>query len=273
MNEENKLAEIKKEDSKKKPIFFIVLIILGVLGGFLGYFMASQQEKMDVFLGFFKDNTQILSIIFSVLLIVTGIIFSMIFVIRFKSAKKMWANEDERDDNWDKIEEKLSSLIVFLSCAIINLFFLFGCSVYNIRGNFRRPDDGIGTLDIIYDIFFVCTILFMFIFNFVFFYMQKKIVDFEKVMNPEKKGSLYDFDFNKKWYESFDEAERNQVGLASYKAFIIVSKTCIVMIAVLIFIGMIADITILPLLCVCVLWIVQVIAFGIESRKATGKMM
>lgn len=273
MNEENKLAEIKKEDSKKKPIFFIVLVVLCILGGFLGYFMASQQEKMDVFLGFFKENSQIISIFFSVLLIVTGIIFSVSFTIRFSLIKKMWAKEDERDDNWDKIEEKLSSLATFISCAIINLFFLYGCSVYNIRGNLRRVDDGIRTLNILYNIFFICTIVAMFVFNFVFFYMQKKLVDFEKIMNPEKKGSLYDFGFSKKWYESFDEAERNQVGIASYKAFIIVSKTCIGMIGVLIFIGMIADITILPLLCVCVLWIVQVIAFGIESRKSMGKIL
>ena len=113
----------------------------------------------------------------------------------------------------------------------------------------------------------------MLIFNFVFFYMQKKLVDFEKIMNPEKKGSLYDFGFNKKWYESFDEAERNQVGIASYKAFNIVSKTCLIMIAALMFLGMVLEITIIPLLSVCVLWLVQVIAFGIESRKASKKLM
>ena len=42
MNEEKKLAEIKNEDSKKKPIFFVVLAVLCILGGFLGFFMASQ---------------------------------------------------------------------------------------------------------------------------------------------------------------------------------------------------------------------------------------
>ncbi|MCR4930559.1 MAG: DUF3169 family protein [Lachnospiraceae bacterium] len=273
MNEEKKLEEIKKEDSKKKPIFFIVLVVLCVFGGFFGYFMASQEEKLDVFMGFFRDNTQILSIFFSMLLIITGLVFSISFIIRFKSVKKIWANVEERDDNWDIIERKLSSLATFINFAIINLFFLYGCSVYNIRGNLRRLDDGIRILNILYDVFFVATILFMFVYNFVFFYMQKKIVDFEKIMNPEKKGSLYDFGFGKKWYEGFDEAERKQVGIASYKAFVIVSKTCIGMIAVLIFLGMIADITIIPLLCVCALWAVQVIAFGIESKRVIGKLL
>ena len=145
--------------------------------------------------------------------------------------------------------------------------------MYNIRGNLRGIDEGVRILNILYDISFVCSIIFMFVFNFVFFYMQKKLVDFEKIMNPEKKGSLYDFGFNKKWYESFDEAERNQVGIASYKAYIIVSKTCLVMIAVLMFMGMVLEITILPLLSVCVLWVVQVIAFGIESKRASKKLL
>ena len=272
MNEEKKIEEIKKEDSKKKPVFFIVLVILCILGGFLGFFMASQQEKMDVVLNLFRDNTQILSIFFTAVLIVTGIVFSIYFIIRFRSLKKLWAKEDERDDNWDYIEEKLSSLVTFIGCAIIISFFLYGCSMYNIRGNLRGIDEGVRILNILYDISFVCSIAFMFVFNFVYFYMQKKLVDFEKIMNPEKKGSLYDFSFNKKWYESFDEAERNQVGIASYKAFIIVSKTCLIMVAVLMFMGMVLEITILPLLSICVLWLVQVIAFGIESKKASKNM-
>lgn len=271
MNEEKKLEEIKKEDSKKKPIFFIVLVILGALGGLIGYFMASQQEKLDYILNLFKENNQIVSIFFTALLIVTGIVFSLSFIIRFRRLKKLWAKEEERDDNWDYIEDKMSSLATFIGSAIIISFFLYGASVYNIRGNFRWIGEGADILDIIYGYAFACTIIAMFIFNFVYFYLQKKIVDFEKIMNPEKKGSLYDFGFNKKWFECYDEAERNQVGIASYKAFIIVSKTCLGMIGVLIFLGMVVEITILPLLCVCALWLVQLIAFGIESRKAAKR--
>ena len=94
MNEEKKLAEIKNEDSKKKPIFFVVLAVFCVLGGFLGFFMASQQEKMDVILNLFKDNTQILTIFFAALLIITDLVFSISFIIRFKSLKKLWAKNN-----------------------------------------------------------------------------------------------------------------------------------------------------------------------------------
>lgn len=273
MNEEKKIEEIKKEDSVKAPIFFIVLAGLCVFGGFFGFFIGAMQEKMDYILSLCRENTQIISIFFTMLLILTGTIFSLYFIIRFSMLKKLWAKEEERDDNWDYIEDKLAALLTAVSCAIIITFFLYGCAVYNIRGNLSVIEPGMGIIDKLYDIAFGCSIIFMLIFNFVFFYMQKKLVDFEKIMNPEKKGSLYDFGFNKKWYESFDEAERNQVGIASYKAFNIVSKTCLIMIAALMFLGMVLEITILPLLSVCVLWLVQVIAFGIESKRASKKLL
>jgi len=273
MNEEKKIEEIKKEDSVKAPIFFIVLAGLCVFGGFFGFFIGAMQEKMDYILSLFRENTQIISIFFTVVLIVTGTIFSLYFIIRFTTLKKLWAKEEERDDNWDYIEDKLAALLTAVNCAIIISFFLYGCAVYNIRGNLSVIEEGMGIICLLYDIAFGSSIIFMLIFNFVFFYMQKKIVDFEKIMNPEKKGSLYDFKFSKKWYESFDEAERNQVGIASYKAIIIVTKTCLIMIATLMFLGMVLEITILPLLSVSVLWLVQVIAFGIESRKASKKLL
>ena len=107
---------------------------------------------------------------------------------------------------------------------------------------------------------------------FLFFHLQRKLIELEKIMNPEKKGSLYDFKFSKKWYESFDEAERKSVGIASYKAFGIVNYTCLVMTVVLIFLGMVCEITILPYLTVVIIWLAQIIAFGVESGKTMGKM-
>ena len=90
-------------------------------------------------------------------------------------------------------------------------------------------------------------------------------------MNPEKKGSLYDFRFLKKWYEGYDEAERKQVGIASYKAFKIVNTTCATMLVLLLFLGMVVNITILPLLTVAVIWLSQIISFGIECKLVSHR--
>lgn len=49
--------------------------------------------------------------------------------------------------------------------------------------------------------------------------VQQKIVDLVRRMNPEKQVSVYDSKFQKKWYNTCDEAERAQIGQASYQAF------------------------------------------------------
>ncbi|MBO4783467.1 MAG: DUF3169 family protein [Lachnospiraceae bacterium] len=271
MNEEKKRAEIKKEDSKKIPFFIIALVVLSVLGGIFGYLMASQEKSLDAVLDFFKNNSQIVSIFFAVVFLIFGLVATIIAAVKLRIAKKLWAKEEERDDNWDRIEDILSDICTFTSSAIILSFFLYGCAVYNIRGNLKQIDDGIRSLNILYYVFFTASIIAILGYNFAYFYIQKKTIDLEKIMNPEKKGSLYDFRFLKKWYEGYDEAERKQVGIASYKAFKIVNTTCATMLVLLLFLGMVVNITILPLLTVAVIWLSQIISFGIECKLVSHR--
>ncbi|MCR5847946.1 MAG: DUF3169 family protein [Lachnospiraceae bacterium] len=272
MNDENRMKEIKKEDSKKIPLFIVVFVLLSVLGGITGYMMASGEEKPDLIFEFFDKYSQLFSIFFSAFMSVSGTVCLISGFIRLGSMKKLWKKEDERDDNWDIIEKTISRLTIFTSVVLVLIYFLYGCSLYNVRGNLKFRSDEMLLTDTLYKISFFLALIMMLALSFGFFFLQKKIVDFEKIMNPEKKGSLFDLKFQKKWYESFDEAEKKCVGIASYKAFTIVNTTCITMIIVFIFLGMIIKITILPLLSVVIIWIVQIIAFGIESEKAMGKL-
>ena len=271
MNEEKKIAEIKKEDSKKIPFFIIALVVLSVLGGIFGYLMASQEKSLDAVLDFFKNNSQIVSIFFAVVFLIFGLVATIIAAVKLRIAKKLWAKEEERDDNWDRIEDILSDICTFMSSTIIISFFLYGCAVYNIRGNLKPIDEGIRSLNILYYIFFTVSVLAILVYNFAYFYIQKKTVDLEKIMNPEKKGSLYDFGFQKKWYEGYDEAEKKQVGIASYKAFKIVNTTCSITLVLFLFLGMVVNITIFPLLTAAVIWLSQIIAFGVECKLVSHR--
>ena len=49
--------------------------------------------------------------------------------------------------------------------------------------------------------------------------MQQMTVDFQKIMNPEKQGSVYDLRFQKKWEESCDELEKFTIYRSAYKAY------------------------------------------------------
>ena len=72
MSDDKRLNEIKKEDSKKKPIFYIVLVIGCTLGGILGYLMASKQELIDKAFDLIKSNPRLTSVIATAVLILFG---------------------------------------------------------------------------------------------------------------------------------------------------------------------------------------------------------
>ena len=57
--------------------------------------------------------------------------------------------------------------------------------------------------------------------------LQQKVVDLTKKINPEKRGSVYDMQFQKKWMDSCDESEQRQIGQACYKAYLAATKVCL----------------------------------------------
>lgn len=49
--------------------------------------------------------------------------------------------------------------------------------------------------------------------------IQARIISATKKLFPEKRGDIFDFRFQKDWYESCDEAERQQIAQCSYQSF------------------------------------------------------
>ncbi len=95
-------------------------------------------------------------------------------------------------------------------------------------------------------------------------------------MNPEKRGSVYDMKFQKKWMDSCDEAERRQIGQACYAAYRVTGNLCIGLWLALMILGFVYDIGILPLFSVMLIWGVMQVSYvlasmKLEHGKASGK--
>ncbi len=271
MNEEKRINEIKKEDYKRMPVFFIAMAVFAIGGSFFGYFLASKHELFEMSVDFFKENGKLFSLCFAAAMYVFGTITAVISIVKYIKVKKLWGTEKEREDNWDLIEDKVADLFGTVGRSIIICFFLHGASIYNLFPNLRSVKTETGFIAEIYEIGFFLSLIGVVIFTALFFIIQRKSLEIEKLLNPEKNGSIFDFSFKKKWVSGFDEAEKKQVGIAAYKAYNIVNMTCTIMTVLLIIIGMFADITIVPLLCVAVIWIVQLTSFTIACAKVTGK--
>lgn len=86
--------------------------------------------------------------------------------------------------------------------------------------------------------------------------LQQKLIDLTKRANPEKRGSVYDLRFQKKWFNSCDEAERAIIGRCAYKAYSAVNTTCLVLWVIFTAGGLFLNSGFLPVLAVCVVWAV-----------------
>lgn len=63
---------------------------------------------------------------------------------------------------------------------------------------------------------------------------QGRIVNFIRRINPEKRGDVRDLKFNKEWYNSCDEAERQKIGRASYRTVLATQMALVTLLVVVV---------------------------------------
>lgn len=101
--------------------------------------------------------------------------------------------------------------------------------------------------------------------------LSKLIVDLEKKLNPEKRGSVFDFNFQKEWEASCDEAEKQIMYKAAYQAYHAVNIACMIMWAVS-FMGMLVfQAGLLPMFCVTAIWGTMITTFSVVCARMEAK--
>ena len=240
----NKSAEIKKDNKKAFPKFIIIILICGLLGGCVGMFsgyLGSGQFKTLVsdFCKNFIISFSPYGFVFALLLFMLP---AALICRKCRSMLNSWDGEDE--DISDKLERKISiGMLLTNSCLIFNFL--------NLSLVFCYAD----FMDVFPLIFALIT---YFISLGATIYSQQKFVDLIKQMNPEKRGSVYDFKFQEKWLGSCDEAERKVIGEAAFYSFSFTTKASVIIWAVLFILHIIFDTGVMPML-------TAVLIFGISQ--------
>ena len=80
--------------------------------------------------------------------------------------------------------------------------------------------------------FFIAVTVYLIVMMLYSVIMQQKYVNFAKLINPKKKGSVFDLKFHKKWEDSCDELEKLMIYKAGYKTYRITNIFCILLIQV-----------------------------------------
>ncbi|MCD8053782.1 MAG: DUF3169 family protein [Lachnospiraceae bacterium] len=106
------------------------------------------------------------------------------------------------------------------------------------------------------------------------YFLAHRIVEFEKEMNPEKKGSVLDPRFNDAWLASCDEAEKQAAYRAAYRSYRTTSNVCPVMWLLCVIGSIFWDIGLFPYVVVIVIWLFHVSSYCLETfRHSQGNQI
>lgn len=250
---------VKKEDRKALKSFIIRLLVAMLVGGIIGYGTGIFGKKDISLQGLIENASEILLYVLPAVHAVLFLILGIVCAVFLGKAKKLFASWDGEDEETDKkLDGMLSFCTTFGSLAtVINLMFY----ISEIHVLFKMNADGGGWMTGLY-------VLILALAGVETLAVQKKAVDFYKQINPEKRGSIYDLRFAKRWEESCDEAEQYRMYKAGYAAFRTTQISCV---AGCIF-GMLADFALdtglLPILVIGVVWLATVISY-IRAEKKT----
>ena len=226
---------MKRDDKginrKAFPKFLLWVLLGGVLGFFAGLAggIASDlhlADSVEVWL------TGVLQAAAPLGIPVTSGVLLAICLGFYLSAKRLYMAWDGEDETLpDQVDRKLNYTLLCSSLAtILDFFFIAVGVLYTDSGRMAVL-------------------------------VQQKIVDLVRRMNPEKQVSVYDSKFQKKWYDTCDEAERSQIGQASYQAFQAANRACIALWLVLLLLSYVLPIGLLPMAAVLLIWAVLQVSY------------
>lgn len=242
MNDRN--AEIKQANQKALPKFILITIACALVGAVVGFCAAWFG------LGRLTDGLKQAGYGFTRyaapwLLMACAILRPAVCIPLYRSAKRLLAGWDGDDEELlEAIERKLTGAQWVNNLFNVISFFLFG-AVFSI-GVFAVKNLG--------GIVFILSLLAFLIGLIGGLMLERRMVDISKQMSPEKEGSVYDFNFQKKWLASCDEAEKIMIGQCAYKAYRAANTTCMVLWLIFVLAAMFFDTGFLPVLVVCIIW-------------------
>lgn len=250
--------EIKNVNRKALPKFILIMVICLLGGGSIGFFsakyglntLADGMKSAGAFFGTY---------IAPWLMLTTAVIVPVVCVTIYRSAKKLLSSWDgENEEISDTIDKKLSIVIWVTSAALILSYFLIAAAY---SGGFETFENENHTA-----LFFIGIAAF-FTIMIEAVMIQQKCVDAAKKTNPEKTASVYDPNFQKKWMDSCDEAEKIMIGKCAFKAYSATNAVCTVLSIVLAICALVFGIGFLPSLAVCLIWIVNLSVYCKEALK------
>lgn len=246
MNEEKRI-ENKKVDRKALKIFIPVLIVaffvgigLGAMGNFL------EENVADLMAKKIASALSIITPYANLVMNLICILANSILIVALKKKVKSWDGEDEEE--YERIEGKMSIILSCINVVFILSFFFFSAGF----------DYCIKTATKVELICYFGGFILALAGNMI---IQSVVVNLCKELNPEKQGSVYAMDFSKQWEKSCDEAEKMLIYKSAFGAYNVSNNVYIGLWLFCILGNQIWHFGIIPSTLVIVMWLVQSISY------------
>lgn len=259
--EERKLQENIREDKQAFKKFVVLLVIAGAVGAAVGVGFLRTAEKQKIVADILLAGLDVIAPFTDIAIAVFLFLWYMFVLRRCRKQYTLWDGENEEE--LDGIEEKLTWGAMATNIAMILTFFFFAAGLNSLQLDNPSLDFPIMRIIAV----FAGMILAMAAVTI----LQRDIVNLTKEINPEKQGSVYDMRFTKTWMSSFDEAELHQTYQAGFHAFQIGGVTCLGLFLFCFFGLLTWNFGMLPLTMVILIWLVQIISYGVEAIRISGK--
>ena len=250
--------EIRAANRKALPKFLLLTLVGAVIGGIAGY--CAARYGLDQLSGVLADaGTFFGTHIAPWLMVALAVVTPAVCIPMYRHAKVLLASWDGEDEDTSSVIDGKLSAVLWASSASLVLAIFPIAATYSV--GFASFDSWESTVLIFIGIAAFLAILVESIL------IQQKCVDAAKQMSPEKKASIYDLQFQKKWVDDCDEAEKIMIGKCAVKAYSAVNRVCAIAAIVLAICALVFGIGFLPSLAVCIIWMVNLSVYCKEAMR------
>lgn len=257
----NKEEENKQQNKKAKGLFILLMIVGMAFGGVVAFFATNFEVKMETLTPTLaKAITNGLGSAAPFLMLALFVVNLIYVSVSFSKCKKRWyAEKDTNDDIYDELDAKISNIMSVIQIYTVVSYFLFSTAFYY-------------TIHVDGTVWFLMALLVFIVDMVLIIGYQRKTVDFAKLMNPEKQGSVYDPKFHEKWMDSCDEMEKQMIHQCGYKAYQVANGMCIGLWLIFTCLAMFLKISLWPVAIVSLFWLVLTATYLVEGRKLENQM-
>lgn len=187
--------------------FTLLMIASALTGAFISIFLFGREDGLLQLTRRVSDGL----ILAGPWLLAAGLVPCAVAHGLYRSALKAAARADEDDDAFETANRRLSLSMAF-SAVVMPWMMLTICLA-------------LPSVDVLANNAFVVAVVPLLLVEIAWSYgLQAVVVRTMQRLAPEKRGNVFDLRFQKDWYASCDEAERQRIGECGYHTYLTMTK-------------------------------------------------